>query len=314
MSALYFHDLPIESEESLDQVIRGLSQPQKTISPKYFYDEHGSELFMEITRQPEYYLTRTEVTLLRQYAGEMTQAIGEDCLLIEYGSGSSEKIRILLDSLKPKAYAPLDISRDYLAAAAGSLAAEFPWLEVHATCLDYTKDFELPFSVDARHVAFFPGSSIGNFNRQDALAFLGRARGLVGQGGGMLIGVDLKKDERILNAAYNDVSGVTQAFNLNVLSHFNARFDADFDTAEFSHSAQYEPENGCMAMYLTSKSDQEVSLAGARIQFTTGERIHTENSHKYAKDEFLDMANRAGFGQHRFWTDDAGWFGIFFLY
>jgi dimethylhistidine N-methyltransferase len=314
MTALHFYDLPIESTESLGQVIAELTQPQKTISPKYFYDERGSELFMEITRQPEYYLTRTEVTLLRRYASEMTEAIGEDCLLIEYGSGSSEKIRILLDSLKPRAYAPLDISRDYLAAAAGSLAAEFPWLEVHATCLDYTREFELPFSVEARHVAFFPGSSIGNFNRTEALDFLRRARGLVGQGGGMLIGVDLKKDEGILNAAYNDAGGVTQEFNLNMLSHFNTLFDADFDPTEFTHLAQYEAENGCVAMYLTSRSEQTVNVSSTSIRLARGERIHTENSHKYANDEFLRMATQAGFSHHRFWTDDAGWFGIFFLY
>jgi len=312
-SSLFFYDINVVSEDSLNEIILGLQRPQKMISPKFFYDEVGSKLFMEITRQPEYYLTITEVSLLREYADEMTALIGENCLLIEYGSGSSEKIRILLESLRPRAYAPLDISKEYLGEAAGALASEFPWLEVHATCLDFTEDFELPFTMDARRVAFFPGSSIGNFSRTVARDFLGRVRRLVGHEGGMLVGVDLKKDIAVLNAAYNDNKGITEQFNLHILNHLNEKFDADFDIEGFAHSAVYEPEKGCVAMYLTSLSAQNVQIAGTSISFKAGEKVHTENSHKYAKEEFLDMALDAGFTQHRFWTDTNNWFGIFYL-
>jgi|TARA_B110000263_G_C15295080_1_gene505242 dimethylhistidine N-methyltransferase len=312
-SSLFFYDINTVLEDTQKEVTLGLQRPQKMISPKFFYDEMGSKLFMEITRQPEYYLTRTEISLLSEYADEMAGLMGENCLLIEYGSGSSEKIRILLESLRPRAYAPLDISKEYLAAAAGALASEFPWLEVHATCLDFTEDFELPFTMDARRVAFFPGSSIGNFSRTEARAFLGRARRLVGDEGGMLIGVDLKKDIAVLNAAYNDSNGITEKFNLHVLTHLNERFDADFDLKNFAHSAVYESEKGCVAMYLTSLAAQNVQIAGTSISFEAGEKIHTENSHKYAKEEFLDMALDAGFTQHRFWTDINNRFGIFYL-
>ena len=312
--SLYFYEIDPAIESLLDEILLGLSEDQKMIPPKYFYDERGSELFMEITRQPEYYLTRTENALLQRYAHEITAQIEEDCLLIEYGSGSSEKTRILLESLRPRAYAPLDISKDYLVAEAGALTIEFPWLEVHATCLDFTADFELPFSVDAKHVAFFPGSSIGNFNRTDASKFLGRVRRLVGKQGGMLIGVDLKKDPALLDAAYNDANGITESFNLNILNHLNEKFEADFVVSEFQHLAEYEADNGCVAMYLRSVVNQEVDMAGTRIKFTAGERIHTENSHKYFVDEFVDMAREAGFNEHKLWTDENNWFGVFYLY
>ena len=312
--SLYFYEIDPVIESSLEEILLGLSESQKMISPKYFYDERGSELFMEITRQPEYYLTRIEIGLLQRYADEITAQIGEDCLLIEYGSGSSEKIRILLESLRPRAYAPLDISREYLVVAAGALALEFPWLEVHATCLDFTADFELPFAMDARRVAFFPGSSIGNFNRMDACEFLGRVRHLVGKQGGMLIGVDLKKDPTLLDAAYNDANGINESFNLNILNHLNEKYDADFVVSEFQHVAKYEADNGCVAMYLRSAVNQEVDMAGTQIKFTAGELIHTENSHKYFVDEFVDMAREAGFNKHKLWTDDNKWFGGFYLY
>ena len=312
--SLYFYEIDPAIESSLEEILLGLSESQKMIPPKYFYDERGSELFMEITRQPEYYLTRTEIGLLKRYADEMTAQIGEDCLLIEYGSGSSEKIRILLESLRPRAYAPLDISGEYLVLAAGALVLEFPWLEVHATCLDFTADFELPFAMDAKRVAFFPGSSIGNFNRTDASEFLGRVRRLVGKQGGMLIGVDLKKDPALLDAAYNDANGINESFNLNILNHLNEKFDADFVVSEFQHVAEYEADNGCVAMYLRSVVNQEVDMAGTQIKFTAGELIHTENSHKYFVDEFVDMAREAGFNEHKLWTDENKWFGVFYLY
>lgn len=311
---VYFYDNLPEPEDAAAQLLEGLRKQKKSISPKFFYDERGSELFTEITRQPEYYPTRTEMGLFRRHADEIAELAGPDCLLIEYGSGSSEKIRLLLDSLKPKVYAPLDISRDYLASAARSLAEDYPWLEVRAACLDYSRDFELPFDIDARPIGFFPGSSIGNFSRVAAFEFLARVRRLVGETGALLIGVDLKKDEKILNAAYNDAAGVTAMFNLNLLEHLNRDFGGNFDVANFDHMARYNAEAGCVQMFLVSRVDQVCAVAGEKFSIKAGERIHTENSHKYSKDEFLDMAGRAGFRRHEFWTDENAWFGLFYLY
>ena len=251
---------------------------------------------------------------MRDHASEISQLIGEDFLLIEYGSGSSEKIRILLDSLRPSLYAPLDISRDYLAQAAEALGREYPWLEVHATCVDFTADFELPFESEKRRVSFFPGSSIGNFERNDAMAFLTRIRSLVGADGGLLIGVDMKKDIRVLNDAYNDKSGVTADFNLNILEHLNREYGANFDLGQFRHEAAYDAAQGCIQMFLVSTCDQSVSVAGHNFQFAAGEKVHTENSHKYTVDEVLAMAVGAGFSRAKTWLDEDALFGVFYLY
>jgi len=299
--------------ESLDEILLGLSLNKKMISPKYFYDELGSNLFDEITKQPEYYLTRTEMEIFRCYTAEIIEQLGKDCLLIEYGSGNSQKIRVLLESLRPLAYAPLDISNEYLTRSVKELAKEYPWLHIHAICLDFTNEFDLPFSLNARRVGFFPGSSIGNFSRGEAAKFLKRARLLVGDDGGMLVGVDLKKDADILNKAYNDVQGVTRAFNLNVLKHLNKKFKANFDVNNFEHLAEYQPENGCVAMYLRSLVDQKVKISGEEVSFGSGEQIHTENSHKYSLEEFINMASDSGFRHHKVWTDVKGWFGIFYI-
>ena len=299
--------------ESLDEILIGLSFNKKMISPKYFYDEVGSNLFDEITKQPEYYLTRTEMEIFRCHTAEIVEQLGKDCLLIEYGSGNSQKIRVLLESLRPLAYAPLDISNEYLTRSVKELAKEYPWLHIHAICLDFTDEFDLPFSLNARRVGFFPGSSIGNFSRGEAAKFLKRARLLVGDDGGMLVGVDLKKDADILNKAYNDVHGVTRAFNLNVLKHLNKKFKANFDVNNFEHLAEYQPENGCVAMYLRSLVDQKVKISGKEVSFGSGEQIHTENSHKYSLEEFISMASDSGFRYHKVWTDVKGWFGIFYI-
>ncbi len=308
-----YYDTPPEPEDSEEQVLAGLLAAEKTIAPKFFYDEVGSDLFTRITRQPEYYLTRTELKVLRENAVNISDRIGPDSLLIEYGSGSSEKIRVLLESIRPKVYAPLDISGDYLTESAATLAAEYPWLEVRATCVDYSSDFELPFEIDARPVAFFPGSSVGNFSKAAALQFLERVQCLVGEGGGLLIGVDLAKDTEILNAAYNDANGVTEKFNLNVLNHLNHAFSGNFDTDQFAHVASYNEREGCVQMFLESQSIQCVKIAGREIEISEGERIHTENSHKYSLDEFLAMARKAGFQHHECWTDDQDWFAVIFL-
>ena len=312
--SLIFYESDALVEDGAAQIRESLSGRTKSIPPKFFYDETGSRLFTEITRQPEYYLTRTELSLLQKHAGEISQLIGDDSLLIEFGSGSSEKIRVLLEGLKPRVYAPLDISRDYLAEAAGEIASEYPWLEVRAACLDYTRDFELPFSVNARHVGFFPGSSIGNFNPDDATAFLTRVRSLVGERGGLLIGVDMKKDHERLNAAYNDANGLTELFNLNVLSHLNSEFGGDFAPDQFRHVAQFNADLGCIQMFLESTKAQVVEVAGESFEFTKGESIHTENSFKYSVEEFLKMAGRAGFSNNECWQDENGWFSVFYLH
>ena len=308
------YDQPAPPDDVTAQLLDGLQQKQKCISPKFFYDERGSELFAEITQTEEYYLTRTEISLLKRYCKEIAELIGDECLLIEYGSGSSEKIRILLEGIKPRIYAPLDISREYLDVAANTIARDYPWLEVRATCLDYSLDYKLPFELINNTAGFFPGSSIGNFEPASALEFLVSVRQQLGQRGGFLVGVDLKKDHEILNRAYNDEMGITAKFNLNILTHLNQKYGANFDRDLFEHQAGYNAEAGCIQMFLRSKKEQEVTVANQQFHFTHGETIHTENSYKYSKQQFLNMAQAAGFDRHQFWTDAQNWFGIFYLY
>ena len=312
--SFHLYDHSNEQHDLREEIIQGLGAAQKYISPKFFYDEIGSRLFTAITRQPEYYLTRTEIGLLKQHAAEIGTLVGEGSLLIEYGSGSSEKIRTLLDSLRPGIYAPLDISRDYLAEAARSLAQEYPWLEVRATCVDFTAEFDLPFTSPRRRVSFFPGSGIGNFNPDEASEFLVRARRLVGPQGGLLIGVDLKKDQATLNAAYNDAEGVTAQFNLNVLAHLNRAQHANFDLSQFAHQAAYNGVDGRVEMHLVSRCSQTVTLGGETYHFRKGESIHTENSYKYDLEEFILMAEAAGFNRAEHWVDDHALFCVLFLY
>lgn len=314
-TSVYFYDqvAEISASDHYEEVLLGLRAPQKSISPKFFYDEQGSRLFTEITQQPEYYLTRTETRLLEKHATEISELIGDDFLLIEYGSGSSTKIRILLENLRPAIYAPLDISRDYLAEAAEALGREYPWLEVHATCVDFTSEFELPFTSDKRRVSFFPGSSIGNFERDEAQMFLKRVRHLVGHNGGLLLGVDLKKDKSVLDAAYNDAAGITADFNLNVLSHLNEQYGVGFRVDGFEHHAEFSPELGCIQMFLVSLENQHVTLGDEQFSFVAGEKIHTENSHKYTTAEVTEMAKLAGFESVQLWQDESNYFAVFYL-
>ena len=308
-----FYDQPAEPEDVAAQLIDGLRHDEKYISPKFFYDAKGSQLFTKITQTQEYYPTRTEIGLLRKFGGEMARCVGEDCLLVEYGSGSSEKIRILLDTIKPRIYAPLDISREYLDESANAIAVDYPWLEVRATCVDYSQEFDLPFSLSRNTTGFFPGSSIGNFDPDSAVEFLGRVKKQLGHKGGLLIGVDLKKDHQILNRAYNDGLGITAKFNLNALSHLNHAYEATFNLDLFEHYAGYNAELGCIQMFLESRQDQVISVAREQFSMKKGERIHTENSYKYSTDEFVQMAQTAGYENYEFWNDDKNWFGIFYL-
>ena len=314
LPSIYFYDQIREELDHFEEVIEGLRASEKYISPKFFYDERGSALFTEITRQPEYYLTQTEIRMLENHAAEISELIGDDFLLIEYGSGSSTKIRILLEQLRPAIYAPLDISREYLADAAEALAREYPWLEVHAACVDFTDEFDLPFDSEKRKVSFFPGSSIGNFERHEAADFLTRVRQLVGDSGGLLLGVDLKKDPEVLHAAYNDSAGVTAEFNLNVLTHLEDRYDATLNREHFRHEALYNEDLGCIQMFLVSEKDHTIEIGEHMLPVAEGERIHTENSHKYTVDEIEAMAQRAGFEKTRLWQDENEWFALFYLH
>jgi dimethylhistidine N-methyltransferase len=306
-----FHDLHSSRDEFAQDVIDGLSQRPASVSPKYFYDAKGSKLFDAITELPEYYPTRTEIKLLKQHADEIARHVGTGSLLVEPGGGSCAKVHILLQGLKPCAYVPMDISRDHLHMAAQELAAQFPWLEIHAACTDFTREMQVPPSAPKGvRVAFFPGSSIGNFDPAGAALFLQSIATLVGAGGYLLIGVDLKKDHDILQAAYDDAAGVTAQFNLNLLARINRELDGDFDLSQWLHKALYNQHRGRIEMHLVSTSNQAVRIAGQTFNFARGETIHTENSYKYRADEFIELAVQAGFSSQEAWIDDNNLFSV----
>jgi len=308
---LRFYDLEPESNTLHDDVLDGLSQPQKHIPPKYFYDEHGSCLFEAICETDAYYPTRTEMAILKDNLEEICTCLGSDCVLVEPGSGSSRKVRLLLDELEPHTYMPLDISSDFLKSVAHGLAEDYPHINVTAACVDYTAPIALPyFPENRRRVAFFPGSSIGNFEPEEAVTFLGNLADLVDDTGGLLIGVDLKKDPSILNAAYNDKEGITAQFNLNLLAHLNRELGANFDFDGFDHRAFYNEQKGRIEMHLISKRDQWATVAGHRFHFSAGESIHTESSYKYTVEEFQILARQAGFSPRKVWTDRDGLFSV----
>ncbi|EIC23051.1 L-histidine N(alpha)-methyltransferase [Thiorhodovibrio frisius] len=310
MNVSFFDDHP-EPADIRAEVLAGLTQPEKRIPPKFFYDEQGSRLFDAICELPEYYPTRTEIGLLRQYGAEMAELLGHDVVLIELGSGSSLKIRTLLAALRPRVYIPVDISREHLLRSAEGLAAAFPDIEVRAACADYSRPFSLPLQADDQpRAAFFPGSSVGNFEPPDAEAFLHRVGTLLGPGGHLLIGVDLRKSEDLLHAAYNDAQGITAAFNLNLLTRINRELEGTFDPAAFHHSAFFNPHDSRMEMHLVSNAPQQVLVAGETFRFSEGESIHTECSYKYSVKDFHALAERAGFKPVRVWTDDQQLFSV----
>ncbi len=297
-----------------EEVLQGLGSEPKFISPKYFYDARGSALFEEITELDEYYLTRTEMGLFDTYLDDMAGSLGEGVCLIEYGSGNSRKIRKLLEAVSPEAYVPVDISNEHLQENARELHADFPALHVYPVCADFSLPVTVPPEVDElTRVGFFPGSSIGNFTPLEARRFLTGVRETVGSGGALLIGVDRKKVVSVLEDAYNDARGVTAAFNLNVLAHINSRLQADFELDGFRHLARYNAEEGCIQMFLESQRDQDVNVAGVTMHFAANERVHTENSYKYDRAEFIELAADAGFTAEAEWTDEQEWFSIFLL-
>ncbi len=312
-----FHDFEPQLDDFETAVLDGLSRPAKELPCKFLYDERGSRLFDDICTLEEYYPTRTEIAVLRARAPRIAELIGGPCHLVEYGSGSSVKVRILLDALPDiAAYTPVDISKDHLIRSAASLARDFPKLKVIAVCADYTRPFEippLPDAPDAERVVFFPGSTIGNFPREQAESFLAATARVIGPGGALLIGVDLRKDRRVLEAAYNDSKGVTAAFNMNLLARINRELGADFDLAGFRHRAQYDEAAGRVDMHLVSLRRQSVHVDGATFAFGKDEAIHTELSYKYALDEFRALARAAGFTPVESWTDEKGLFSVHFF-
>ena len=295
-------------------LVEGLGRRPKTVPCKFFYDARGSALFDRICELPEYYPTRTEMALLRTHAGEIAQLMGADIALIEFGAGSLQKVDLLLEALeRPHAYAPIDISGEYLHAMTARLTRLHPDVTVLPVVADFTRPFVLPRELgEARRVGFFPGSTIGNMDRAEALVFLRKAAALL-RGGGLLIGVDLVKDPTILHAAYNDSAGVTAAFNKNLLARANRELDADFDPDSFAHYAFYNPRWRRIEMHLMSLLRQRVSLCGYGIDFEEGETIHTENSHKYTVEGFWALAAQAGFAPRRSWCDKDGLFSLHWL-
>lgn len=303
--------LAVDSFEK--DVLDGLIGRPKTLPSKYFYDERGSRLFDQICELEEYYLTRTEIDIMRRHCAAIVDHLGPGCMLVEYGSGSSLKTNILLDGLvDPAGYVPIDISRDHLKATVVRLRATYPDLEIHPVCADYTRPFQLPTTDrnPRRTVIYFPGSTIGNFEPEDARHFLRRMASVSGEGGALLIGVDLQKDRNVLEAAYNDAQGITEAFNKNLLVRINRELGADFDPEAFRHDAIYNVAAGRIEMYLISRSVQHVGIAGHCIHFRRDERICTEHSYKYTSDGFADLASSSGFRVEQVWTDPKKWFSV----
>ena len=298
------------------EVVAGLSRQPRTLPCKLFYDQRGSALFDRICDLPEYYLTRAELSIMRRHAADIAEAIGPEAMIIELGSGSSVKTRLLLDHLRsPAAYVPVDISRAHLNAAAARLAQAYPHVEILPVAADYTAAMRLPEPREqpASRVVYFPGSTIGNFEPADAVAFLQRMRRLAGHGSGLLIGVDLKKDPDLLHAAYNDAQGVTAAFNLNMLAHINREAGGRFDVQGFAHYAFYEPRAGRIEMHLISRRDQAVRVAGRLFKFEQGRTIHTESSYKYSLADFERLAGECGYQPRNVWLDEQRLFSVHWL-
>ncbi len=307
---------PPEGESSFaHDVIAGLTARPKRLAPKYFYDEAGAQLFEEITALPEYYPTRSELAILRDNAAAIARFIPDGAALVEFGSGSSKKARILLAATPTiAAYVPVDISSEMLTQEAEELRRDHPQLAVLPVIADFTKPFRLPPALaNVPRVGFFPGSTIGNFEPHEASAFMRHARQMLGRGATLIIGVDLVKDAGVLNAAYNDQEGITAKFNLNLLARINRELNAHIDLASFCHRAFYNSERHRIEMHLASKTRQKVRIGGRMIEFRAGETIHTENSYKYSLASFGALARGSGWTPAAVWTDASHYFSVHVL-
>ncbi len=316
-SLAFFHDLAPPKADFLTDVREGFSATPKSLSPKYFYDRTGSIIFDRICESPEYYVTRTEMALLHQIGLEVRWLAGPGAKVIEYGSGSSWKIRTLLDSLEtPAAYVAIDISGDHLRDAAEQIAADYRTVTVGAVCADFSQEIDLTQDFEGtpgRRLGFFPGSSIGNFTRPQAEAFLGRAHRLIGSGGALLLGVDLVKNKDVLERAYNDAAGHTAAFNLNVIKRMREELGLDVSPEDFEHLAFYNEVDERIEMHLKARRDLAFQVGDGAVSMSAGETLHTENSHKYTIGGVQLMAKRAGFDPVRSWTDPDGLFSLHYL-
>lgn len=309
-------DAPPGIERLVAEVLHGLRKTRKELPSKYFYDERGAQLFERICALEEYYIPRTEAAIMEAHVQEMAELIGPDALVIEYGSGNCQKVRSLLERLfRPAAYIPIDICGEQLLDVTRELALAHPDLQILPVCADYTSSFELPVPErrSDRRVVYFPGSTIGNFERSSAEDFLRHVASLCGPGGALLIGVDLKKEPVVLHRAYNDEEGVTAAFNLNLLERINRELDGDFQLEWFRHHAFYDPSESRVEMHLVSQGPQEVHLYGETFSFVEGESIWTESSYKYSLRRFAQLAAAAGFKVERVWLDERQWFSVQYL-
>lgn len=305
-----------EPQSDLEAVWQGLSASEPTLNPKWFYDAQGSALFDAITRQPEYYLTDCEREILRRHGDEIGRWIGPDAVIAELGAGSGEKAVLLISALdRPAAYVPVDISAASLAAACQAMRSAFPHLTVQGWCGDFRQGLDWPdLGLATNRCVLFLGSTIGNMEPREALDWLGLIRRqALEPGNKVLVGVDLKKDPVVLNAAYNDAMGVTDAFNRNALLHLNHVFGTNFDPGKFRHQAFYNPDKGRVEMHLECLAFQTVTVGQRTLTFRPGDRIHTENSYKYTLKEFQSLADEAGLGTQKIWTDPRGWFSLFGL-
>jgi len=307
-------DLEPAASDFLEQAVAGLSSSPRTLPSKFFYDERGSDLFQEICELPEYYVTRTETEILRQYGTEIAESIGENAELVGFGTGAGVKTRMVLDHLQNViAYVPVDISKQRLTESAEALSREMPALEILPVCADYLQPFELPTPTrKPAHIAvYFPGSTIGNMVPHIAQHFLERVCRLCGHSGGLIIGVDLQKSRKVLEAAYNDSAGVTAAFNLNMLERANRELGADFDLSQWRHRAIYNEQAHRIEMHLVSECAQSVHLGERAFDFDAGEKIITEFSYKHTIESFSALAASAGFQLARVWTDPEKLFAVF---
>lgn len=303
---VHFHNFLSPQTSFLADVLIGLARPQKSIPPKYFYDDAGSRLFEAICELPEYYPTRTEIALMEARAAEIAACLAPNVQLIEFGSGASTKSRLLIEAAKPSNYIPIDISDSALREACERLRRAYPTLTINAVCADFTQPLHLRAPVvmpDTERVIYFPGSTIGNFEPAEAHAFLRNVAAMLGDGGQLLIGVDLKKDRAVLEAAYNDAEGVTARFNLNLLVRMNRELGANFLIERFRHRAFYDEARGRIEMHLESLDPHTVRIADRDFHFRAGETIHTEISVKYSVFEFQDVGRAAGFVPLKVWTD-----------